>query len=69
MAEKLLRPREAAKIVNCSGSMIYKLVDAGVLPAVKIPAVNGKGTQKQKHMIRIKPKDLELFINSHHTGS
>jgi excisionase family DNA binding protein len=69
MAEKLLRPREAAQIMNCSVPMIYKYVDSGLLPAVKIPAVNGKGTQKQKHMIRIKPKDLELFINSFHTSS
>lgn len=66
---KLLRPREAAEILNCSGSLIYKLVDSGRLAAIKINAVNPKGEKNQKHIIRIREKDLMLFINSHHTGS
>jgi len=69
MAEKLLRPRQAAEILNCSGSLIYKLVDAGRLAAVKINSVSPKGEKNKKHIIRIREKDLMLFISANHTGS
>jgi len=68
MIEQLLRPRECAEILSCSSSFIYKLIDQNKLPAVKIPS-NGSGKQNQKHCVRIKPRDLELFVDSFHTGS
>ena len=67
--DKLLRPREAAEVLNCSGSMIYKYIDAGLLVAVKIPSVDPKGKMNRKHLSRVKVKDLQLFIDSHHSGS
>ena len=67
--QRLLRPRECAEILNCSGSLIYKLVDSGRLAAIKIKSVSPKGEKNRKHRIRIREKDLMLFISSHHTGS
>ncbi len=67
--DRLLRPREAADQLACATSTIYKYVDKGLLAAVKIPAVDAKGTKNQKHLVRIKAKDLQLFIDSFHSGS
>lgn len=66
---RLLRPREAAEQLACATSTVYKYVGAGLLAAVKIPAVNAEGKKNKKHLVRIKEKDLQLFIDSFHSGS
>ena len=67
--DRLLRPREAADQLACATSTIYKYIDKGLLAAVKIPAVDAKGKKNIKHLVRIKAKDLQLFIDSFHSGS
>jgi excisionase family DNA binding protein len=67
--DRLLRPREVAEQLACATSTVYKYIDNGLLAAVKIPAVDGKGKKNIKHLVRIKEKDLLLFIDGYHTGS
>ena len=53
----LLKPREAAQILNISRSLVYKLISSGEIPVVRI-----------KSTVRIKASDLDeyIFKNSYH---
>ena len=54
MNEKLLRGEEVAEILGVSKAYAYRLLATGELPIVKL----GRG-------VRVKPCDLEVFINHH----
>ncbi|MDO9546168.1 MAG: helix-turn-helix domain-containing protein [Pelolinea sp.] len=47
----LLKPRDAAQMLNISRSLVYQLIRSGEIPVVRI-----------KSTVRIKAKDLEVFI-------
>ena len=40
MADGLLTPEEAADLLKCGLSTVYRLAGAGTLPAVKIPGLS-----------------------------
>ena len=67
--DRLLRPREVAEQLACATSTVYKYIDKGLLAAVKIPAAEGRGKERTRHLVRIKSKDLQLFVDSFHSGS
>lgn len=48
----LIKPEEAAQVLGISRSMMYQLLRTGEIPAVRI----GRAC-------RIRPQDLEAFIN------
>lgn len=48
----LLRAQDVARVLNISRSLAYRLLDTGQIPTVRI----GKA-------VRVKPQDLEEFIN------
>ena len=50
----LLKPREAAQMLNISRSLVYQLIRSGEIPVVRI-----------KSTVRIKASDLEMFIKKH----
>ena len=50
----LLKPREAAQMLNISRSLVYQLIRSGEIPVVRI-----------KSIVRIKSNDLEMFIKKH----
>lgn len=54
----LLTPRQVANRLNCSRSLVYKLIDEGRLSAARV------GLGSQRPHLRIKPEDLEAYINS-----
>ena len=47
----LLKPKEAARMLNISRSLIYQLIRSGDIPVVRI-----------KSTVRIKASDLDDFI-------
>ena len=49
--DTLLKPRDAAQMLNISRSLVYQLIRSGEIPVVRI-----------KSTVRIKAKDLEVFI-------
>ena len=51
--DKLLRPREAADRLACATSTVYKLISIGMIPAIKIPAIDGKGKVKLKQAVNL----------------
>jgi excisionase family DNA binding protein len=50
-SEYLMKPREAAQMLNISRSLVYQLIRSGDIPAIKI-----------KSTVRIKVSDLHFFI-------
>ena len=50
--KQLLKPEEVAYKLGLSKSMVYKLMQQGIIPCVKI----GRS-------VRVRPVDLEDFIN------
>ncbi len=48
----LLTATDVARALNCSLALVYKLVDAGTLPAVRIT----------DRAIRIDPQDLAAYL-------
>ena len=50
----LLKPRDAAKMLNISRSLVYQLIRSGDIPVVRI-----------KSTVRIKASDLDMFIEKH----
>lgn len=55
----LLKVADVAKRLNCSIATSYALIESGQLPAVKIGAGGGG--------VRVKPEDLDSFIDSRKT--
>ncbi len=49
--EKLLKSNEVARVLNCSRSFAYLLMQSGDLPTVRL-----------RHLVRVRPRDLELYI-------
>jgi excisionase family DNA binding protein len=56
----LLKVKEAAQAMNVSPDTVYDLVNSGALPSIRIGT--GRGT------IRIKPTELEKFLNRGQTA-
>ena len=54
---QLLKASEVAEKLNISKAFVYKLMNQGVLPSVKI------GYSK-----RVRQEDLQRFIRENHTG-
>lgn len=57
---KLLKPKEVGQILGMSASHVYKLMERGELPYVRIP-----GRSPRYATRRIDPSDLERWIESH----
>ena len=57
MIEKFYTVAEAAKLLKVSRQTIYRLIDEGKLPAVRL-----------KRCLRIQEKDLREFIKRHKEG-
>ena len=49
--ERLLKPSEVAEFLNISRAMSYRLLQSGKIPAIRI-----------NRMVRVKPSDLQIFI-------
>jgi hypothetical protein len=49
--------------LNCSRAYAYQIVQQGKLKAVKIPS----SKHSKKPLVRVRPEDLEQFINAHTT--
>jgi excisionase family DNA binding protein len=60
MDKPLLRPSQAAQMLNISASYVYKLADSGVLPCVRF-SVSSSGKRK-KETLRFKESDIKNFI-------
>ena len=50
--DELLSARETARILNTSGQTVYRLINSGKLPAVKV----------SPRLLRIRRADLEAYI-------
>ena len=61
MFDELLKPRQTAKILNCSQSHIYDLADKGVLKCVKWNCNQGEG-KRSKKILRFKLEHVMAFI-------
>ena len=57
MAAPLHKPSEVAQILRISPSFAYQLMREGILPTVRIGAA-----------VRVRPQDLEAFIQNNVTG-
>jgi excisionase family DNA binding protein len=55
--ETLMRIPQVAQYLNISQSMAYRLVQNGDLPAVRVNS-----------MVRVRPADLQAFIQRHLSG-
>jgi excisionase family DNA binding protein len=55
--ESLLKASDVARILNISRALAYRLLQKGDIPVVRI-----------NHAVRVKPKDLETYIESNRTG-
>jgi excisionase family DNA binding protein len=53
----LLRAGDVAKLLNISASLAYKLMQTGAIPTVRI-----------NRSVRVKPKDLDEYINRSWSG-
>lgn len=51
--EKLLKANDVARILNVSRALAYRLIQQGEIPVIRI-----------RHAVRVKPSDLEIFINN-----
>ena len=51
--EKLLKANDVARILNVSRALAYRLIQQGEIPVIRI-----------RHAVRVKPSDLEVFINN-----
>ena len=51
LSDTLLKPSDAAKMLNISRSLVYQLIRSGEIPVVRINST-----------VRIKPSDLNNFI-------
>lgn len=57
----LITPAEAAKLLNVSRPLIYKMGQDGRLPCVRIPCPGSKKT-----IVRFKAEDVEDFIQRYY---
>jgi excisionase family DNA binding protein len=55
--ESLLKATDVARILNISRALAYRLIQRGDIPVVRI-----------NHAVRVKPKDLEAYIDDNRTG-
>ena len=51
LSDTLLKPGDAARMLNISRSLVYRLIRSGEIPVVRINST-----------VRIKPSDLNNFI-------
>jgi predicted site-specific integrase-resolvase len=63
---ELLTPRETRQILKVSLSLIYRWSASGVLPAVRIPCAQGKGSRRRKDLVRFKAEDVCSFVEKHY---
>jgi hypothetical protein len=63
--DELITPKGFQKILGCSLPFTYKLAESGRIPCVRIPCP-GKGTKRQKYLIRFKLSDIHKFIEEHY---
>ena len=49
--ERLLKPAEVAEVLSISKALVYRLIQQGVIPSVRI-----------NHAVRVMPSDLEGYI-------
>ena len=57
-SEQLLKASDVARILNVSRALAYRLIQQGDIPVVRI-----------NHAVRVKPSDLEVFIQKCHKES
>ena len=63
--EVLLKPTQAAKILNVSRPYVYKMAERGVLPCVRIPNIDNP----DRASVRFKQQDVFDFIERYYNGS
>jgi len=49
--ERLLKPADVAEVLSVSKALVYRLIQQGAIPSVRI-----------NHAVRVKPCDLDAFI-------
>ena len=49
--ERLLRAADVARVLSISKALVYRLIQQGLIPVVRI-----------NHAVRVKPSDLSAFI-------
>ena len=62
--ESLLKPTQAAKILNVSRPYIYRMAEKGLLPSIRW---RGTGTG-DKTVLRFLKDDVLIFIKDHRQG-
>ena len=62
--DELLKPKQAAKLLNVSQSLIYSMAERGQLPCVRWDSPSADGKRK-KTTVRFHPEDVWTFIEEH----
>ena len=60
---ELLKPKQVARILQCSEPWVYKASETGLLPSVRIPCP-GTGKRK-KNLVRFEIEAIREFISVH----
>ena len=63
--EPLYKAHAVKRVLNCSLAKVYRLVEEGLLPCVRIPCP-GEGTKKQRTLVRFRRKDIVDFVEKHY---
>jgi excisionase family DNA binding protein len=61
-AQKLLTPRELGEVLGLKRSCIYRLLNTGELPSIRVT----KGARKSS--LRVRPSDLERWLKAREVG-
>ena len=62
---KCLRVEKAAEFLDCKPVTVYAYIAKGMLPAVRIRAIDAKGEARKKHLVRVLESDLMDFVQKH----
>jgi len=63
---ELMKPQDVRRILKCSLSTVYLLVDRRMLAAVRWPSPANPG-KRPKSCVRFDPADVQAFIKRHKT--
>jgi len=63
---ELLTAKQAAKILNCSAPLIYRMAERRQIPCIRWDCP-GKGDKKPRTTVRFKMEDVQGFIKKHYS--
>ncbi len=62
---ELLTAKQAARLLNCSVPLIYKMAGRGQLPCIRWECP-GEGDTKPRSMVRFKLEDVQNFVEKNY---